>query len=204
MIPTILQDVANIISKNPSSIKLSTHSNDGRVNSIESEKIIAKFIKNKTQYEIEIPPNRCWYDIKIGKFYCNIKISEMTNNDNTIGKAVIYYFLTGCKHAPNQYNKFFQSMCENENKNEKRDFYFIVVRKRDTKTFIISLKGLKEIAIAPNNPPFQCNWSKNIEPKQRNWKDAKKHLLERWAQSLKKRAEQQIKLMKQYYPNYFN
>lgn len=200
MIPEVLKNVADKISN--SSVELSKRSQDGRVNSIESEKIISKFIKDHSQYMVEIPADRSWYDIKIEKFYCNIKVSEMSGNDNTIGKAAIYYFLTGRKEAPNQYKEFFKSMCKNEDRDKERDFYFIVVRKTDKKAFIISLKRL-EVKTAPNNPPFQCNWSQNIEQKPRSGDEAKKYLLSSWAKSLKKRAEQQINIMKKHYPDYF-
>ena len=197
----ILEDIANKISR--IGIKLPKNSSDGRVNSIESERKISNFIKKNTACKVEIPADRSWYDIKIDRFFCNIKVSEMTGNDNTIGKAVIYYLLTGLEKAPNHYEEFFKSMKANENKDEARDFYFIVVRKRDSQAFIINLKDL-DVIIAPNNPPFQCNWSKNLNQTNRDWESAKNYLLKSWAESLKRRAEQQIKVMKQYYPASFS
>ena len=93
MIPTALQKISQQISKHK--IKLSAYSSDGRINSIQSEKKIIEFIKSLKGRKVTSPKSRSWYDIKIENFYCNIKVSNMTSNDNTVGKSVIHYFLTG-------------------------------------------------------------------------------------------------------------
>ena len=201
MIPLALKKISQQISNHK--IKLSAYSTDGRINSIQSEKKVIQFIKSLKGWTVTSPKSRSWYDIKINDFYCNIKISNMTSNDNTVGKSVIHYFITGLHKAPNSYKKCFESMKKNENPSKSRDYYFIVIRKTDHKCFVISFKNLK-VKIAPNNPPFQCDWSENIKQNKRSWLEAKKYFIKKWAESLIKRHEQQIALMKKYYPEVFN
>ena len=201
MIPDVLNKAAKTITQ--ANLRLPVDNSDGRSNSIQAENDIIETIQ-KNGFKIKKPRTRHWYDIKIDNFYCNIKVSEMTGNDNTIGKRVIYYFLTGkTKRIPNAYNPFFKSMKQNEKKDEQRDYYFIVVRKEDSKAFIISLKNLK-VKAAPNNPPFQCNWSENTtQISNRSWEEAKKYLLKKWCQSIQKRYESYLKPMKEHYNEFF-
>jgi hypothetical protein len=51
---------------------------------------------------------------------------------------------------------------KNVNKNNKKDYYFIVCNKNDASDIIInSVKGLTLLTPNINNLPFQVNWSKN-------------------------------------------
>jgi hypothetical protein len=48
------------------------------------------------------------------------------------------------------------------NRNNKKDYYFIVLNKCDSRDIIInSVKGLSILTPNINNLPFQVNWSKN-------------------------------------------
>lgn len=48
------------------------------------------------------------------------------------------------------------------NKNNKKDYYFIVINKIDNKNVIInSVKGLSILTANTNNLPFQIQWNKN-------------------------------------------
>ena len=83
--------------------------------------------------------------MRIDDLYIDVKISECKSNDNTQAKTAIYWFLTGMDPTgvPPQRSIFFRTMKENEKRDPKRDFYFLVVNKLDTSdVFIVSLKGL--------------------------------------------------------------
>ena len=95
-------------------------------------------------------------------------------------------------------------MKKNEKPDEKRDFFYIIINKNDTSdVFILSLKGLKKLQAAPNNLPFQCNWSQNRESAGRSWQEAKDFLLRKWAEGITKKLENVKKGMPWSYPEYF-
>lgn len=210
MIPSTLQEVVDYLKSQI--IVLPSGSGDGRTDSTFAETHIVKMLKEANKWNIYSPNketnnNRAWYDVKIDGLYIDIKVSRCAGNDNTQAKKAIYYLLTGNENVesiPERGDAFFQMMKENENPDEIRDYYYLVINKNDTNDiFAISLKGITDCSIAPNNPPFQVNWNKNRIPTERNWEEAKAYLLGTWAKSLKQLIKLRMGGMPEYYPEFF-
>lgn len=209
MIPDALQEIAEAITQ--SKLKLPQGTGDARRDSATAEEKIISWLQNQKQQRwiihspnIDAEHNREWYDLTINGLYCDIKVSELAGADNTNAKGAVYYFLTGKnENIPNRWDRFFKEMAENENPSEERDFYFIVIYKKTMETFIVSLKGIGAIRPAHNNPPFQCEWSKSKIPVERDWEEAKKHLLKCWASTIKKGIETYQSGMPTYFPEFF-
>lgn len=214
MIPNELKQVAKYLSAQQ--IKL-PFGRDGRLDSAIGEDHVAKALLDTTTskgWKITCPNigkknNREWYDVKINEHYCNIKISECTGKaDNANAKKAIYYFLTGRPgNAVNSAESvFFKNMKDAENPNEKRDYFYLVVNKTDTKdVFFVSLKGLNSdsVKINPRNPPFQVDWKNNKTPVERDWEQAKEFLLETYAECLYKSVTLTRNGMPKSYPEFF-
>lgn len=208
MIPQILLDVQDYLRS--IEIRLPSGGSDGRSDSSVAETTIIQHIQNSGKWHSYSPniagaTNRHWYDIQIEDYYVDIKISECLRNDNTNAKGAIYWLLTGqTERHPIPTNKFFSSMSKNENPDEDRDYYYLVVNKNNTKDiFIVSLKGINVIKPNNNNPPFQAQWDKSREPISRTWQEAKDYLLNTWAISIKKAIKIHSKGMPDFYPKYF-
>ena len=121
-------------------------------------------------------------------------------------KKATYYFLTGGlrDNVNSAESVFFKNIKDAENPDEKRDFFYLVVNKADTKdVFFVSLKGLNKVRINPRNPPFQVVWKNNKIPVKRNWKQAKEFLLETYAECLDKLVTLTRNGMLEYYPEFF-
>ena len=214
MLPDELLQVKQYLQKN--NLLLPSGSGDARRDSGEAEKAVISRLQNHQwkNFSIHSPNigkghNRSWYDIKVNEYYCDIKISELKTADNTNAKQAVFYFLTGLDPAQQQISNtekiFFSEMAQHEEKNEKRDFYYLIINKiNPSDIFIINLKGLKKLQVAPNNLPFQCNWNDNRESQNRTWLEAKEFLLSKWAEGIKKKLKNTQNGMPKYYPKYFN
>ena len=128
----------------------------------------------------------------------------MKGQDNTNCKPGIYHALTGRppEEAPTPYGEYFHALAKHAQHNDV-DFYFLVIGKgkppEDPKrAFVCSLRTLPEVVANGNNPPFQCNWSKCLEPVQRSYEEAKRFLLGHYRQSLKQRAEP-LEIFEEYF-----
>ena len=191
MIPQSLQDVEKYLRE--STIRLVT-GGDARTNSSQSEQAVVQLIQNANQWQVYSPHldaghNRHWYDVRIDDYYVDVKVSGFAGNDNTNAKKAIYYLLTGKDPGcvDDAAAVFFEQMRKNENKDEVRDYYYLVVNKSDVKdVFFVSLKGLAHAAAAPNNPPFQTNWNICRESQTRTWDEARDFLLGKWAASIER------------------
>ncbi|MBE8182588.1 MAG: hypothetical protein HAW61_03580 [Candidatus Portiera sp.] len=80
----------------------------------------------------------------------------------------------------------------------EEDFYFLVINKTSKaaienepllKSYLFSLKTLKEVKPNGNNLPFQCVWKNNTVPVSRTYEEAKSFLLKSYGDSLRKRNE---------------
>lgn len=158
-------------------IKLSNDNNDGRINSCIDEDKIIKLLIKKFKNKIIIPKIRMWYDILVydylyGWIPVNIKTTTMMTNDNTGNLAMCVYAYTDEKldiHRNKTYENGIMSTIlydklknKNYNKNNKKDYYFIVINKNNTNDIIInSIKGLIILTPNINNLPFQICWNKN-------------------------------------------
>ena len=63
MFPTELQTAVDYL--NTLSINVSESHEDGRVNSIDDEDTIIELLAEKFGDNIECPPPRCWWDVKV-------------------------------------------------------------------------------------------------------------------------------------------
>lgn len=161
------------------SFKFSKQSNDGRVNSCIDGDVITNFLIEKFPKRIVKPKDRMWYDILVlDSFYgwipVNIKTTTTKTYDNTGNLAMCVYSYTDeilDLHRENSYNNgemsklLFSKIKEKKyNKTCKKDYYFLVLNKKDPNDIIInSLKGLTKLQPNIHNLPFQIKWDKNRE-----------------------------------------
>jgi hypothetical protein len=159
----------------------STQTTDGRVNSCLDEDFIIDLLSKKFKSKIEKPDKskRMWYDIIVNDNLCgwipvNIKTTTMMTNDNTGNLAMCLYSYTDeklivdCKKTYTN-GKVYKVLIDklkskNYNRINKKDYYFIVVNKTNSKDIVInSVKGLSVLTPNINNLPFQVCWDKNRE-----------------------------------------
>lgn len=197
------------ITKKLSEIKitLSPHNEDGRINSALDEQEIINQIAmnnelndffNKRGIKLIIPKIRHWFDLALETdnklIPINIKTTYIVKgrSDNLNSKLGVYFALTGkAPEFDNQINwsKYFMELKQNMQPNDE-DYYFIVINKNDTSDlFWNSLKQLKSLTPNGNNLPFQCVWSDNRQKIERTFEQAKKFILDNFAESIKKRAQ---------------
>jgi len=175
-LPLILYKIRNYL--------LSNKHEDGRINSSIDENIIIDIIIKKFGDRIKKPKIRMWYDILIfdyiyGWLPVNIKTTTTLTNDNTGNLSMCVYSYTN--ENLNIYNKksyenskmsdiLFNKIKNKEyNKNNKKDYYFIVINKNNYNDIIVnSLKGLTILSPNINNLPFQICWNKNRNFKYEN------------------------------------
>lgn len=169
---------------------LNNENKDGRINSSLDESIIIKKIKEIfLEHRIFIPKDRHWFDIAIkdyryGWLPINIKTTTMNTSDNTSNLAMLVYSLTNYNLELKKYHKngiiskilIDQFKKKNYNKKFKKDYYFLVINKLNSKEIIInSINGLTELTANINNLPFQIKWknNKNFRYKkiEESWKD---------------------------------
>lgn len=183
---------------------------DGRVNSAINEGQIIQelprlfetndYIKTN-KYKLNIPNIREWYDFGISKndaenyfVPVNIKVSRLST-DNLNCKLGIYFALTGLlpsNQITNEINweTFFQTLHNNINTYEDKDYYFLVVNKNSpADCFWNSLKRLQSLTPNGNNLPFQTNWARNRNRTERAHKDAVFFILSCLKESVYKRAD---------------
>jgi hypothetical protein len=118
-----------------------------------------------------------WYDILLYDFIygwipVNIKTTKIKSSDNVGNLALCVYSYTNEKmelslektYCNGPMSKILIEKIKNNqyNKNYKKEYFFLVVNKSNTKDIIInSLKGLSELNPNINNLPFQVCWDKN-------------------------------------------
>jgi hypothetical protein len=147
------------------SFKFSKQNEDGRINScIDADEII-KLLMEKFGNRIQKPDKRHWYDISVldymyGWIPINIKTTTTTTSDNTgnleINSEKSY---ENGKMSDILFNKLKNKQY---NKNNKKDYYFLVLNKKNTDDIIVnSVKGLSILTANINNLPFQVKWCNN-------------------------------------------
>jgi hypothetical protein len=156
-------------------IIFSNLNDDGRINSCIDEDNIISILINKFGNNIKKPKIRMWYDILVydyiyGWIPINIKTTTTKTSDNTGNLAMCVYSYT---NEILDFNKSYENgkisiilfdklKNKNYNKNNKKDYYFIVLNKTDSNDIIVnSVKGLKILTPNINNLPFQICWDKN-------------------------------------------
>lgn len=210
MIPPDLIDVARYLSD--LDFQLVTSAQDARRDSGDSETHVVQLLQNSHMWRVFSPNvdrgnNRTWYDAKINDFYVDIKISECSANDNTNAKKAIYYLLTGKppEKVPDMEKRFFRAMRDSESPDETRDYYYLIVNKRDlSDIFVVNLKGLPHASPSANNMPFQANWGRCRKPRERSWHEARDFLLNAWAESIRRATKKYREGMVACYPEFFD
>jgi hypothetical protein len=157
--------------------KFSNQNEDGRINSSIDEEYIIKLLIEKFSNKIKKPKIRMWYDILAfdyiyGWIPINIKTTTTITCDNTGNLAMCVYAYTDeildiCidkSYENGMMSVILFNKLKNKkyNRNNKKDYYFVVLNKTDTSDIIVnSVKGLTLLTSNINNLPFQVNWSKN-------------------------------------------
>lgn len=155
--------------------QFSTQNEDGRINSCIDEDEIIKLLIDFFGNKIKKPKIRMWYDIlafdyMYGWIPINIKTTTTLTSDNTGNLAMcVYSYTDEMLNIDKSYENgkmseiLFEKLKEKKyNKNNKKDYYFVVLNKRDENDIIInSVKGLTILTPNINNLPFQVNWNKN-------------------------------------------
>ena len=173
-LPNSLLTVKKILQER--TIKLCKTSNDGRVNSCMDEDEIIQIISDELPNRIYKPKARMWYDILVLDFQygwlpVNIKTTTTLTSDNTGNLAMCVYAYTDEQldlYKTYQNGRMSIILLEKLKKkeynyNNKKDYYFVVVNKENSKDIIVnSVKGLNELTPNINNLPFQICWNKNI------------------------------------------
>lgn len=160
------------------SFQFSSQNDDGRINSCFDEDNIIKLLIQEFGEKIKKPEKRHWYDILIfdyvyGWIPINIKTTTTKTCDNTGNLAMCVYAYTDEKLDIHMMDKSYENgkmsillfnKLKNKkyNKNNKKDYYFIVLNKEDASDIIVnSVKGLTILTSNINNLPFQVKWSNN-------------------------------------------
>lgn len=192
MIPNELGEIRDFLASN--GVNISKGSGDGRIMSAINEDELTKVIS--ADFNIELPPPRHWYDfaIKNGaeKIPINIKVTSTATADNVQCKLGMYFALTGiwpdfANETP--WGEYFSLMQRGLNTKTDKDYYFLVVSKKNPRdVFCTSLKNIQTLVANGNNLPFQCNWGNNRTPKNRTHDEAVKFLLGKFYESIKLRA----------------
>jgi hypothetical protein len=155
----------------------SNQNEDGRINSCLDETEITKILENKFGDRImKQKKKRWWYDIlaldyKYGWIPINIKTSTTLTSDNTSNLAMCVYAYTdevmdlyNTNYNNGKMSNILFNKLKNKkyNKNNKKDYYFLVLNKTNPKDIIVnSVKGLRVLTPNINNLPFQVYWNEN-------------------------------------------
>lgn len=192
----ILDSLANYLSRSLKSggLNLDRSQTDGRLNSQMNERQISDALRlyalaneqfQSAQHCIDIAPPRFWYDFLVsgpGIFLpVNVKVSSLEGNGNLASKDGVFYALTGVdpkKAKINDWDRYCEAIGQHLAEDPEADYYFPVINKlQPGDVFWTSLKRLPALTPNGNNPPFQCNWSKNRIRTARNHSEAQAYIL---------------------------
>ena len=189
MFPIELQNAVDYL--NTLTINVSESHEDGRVNSIDDEDTIIDLLVEKFGDNIETPPPRCWWDIKVFGYPLNIKSSKFGNAaDNFSSKAAILYALTDLPEEEvtcTSWKSFQNKLQMNSSQEKPRDYYIIVLDKTTNKVYLQSLKSLQKLTSNGNNLPFQIKWKDNTHPIERNYLQSYDFLIQCYKDSVRKK-----------------
>jgi len=189
MFPTELQNAVDYL--NTLTINVSESHEDGRVNSIDDEDTIIDLLVDKFGDNIETPPPRCWWDVKVFGYPVNIKSSKFGSAaDNFSSKAAILYALTDLPESEvtcTSWKSFQNKLQMNSSQAESRDYYIIVLDKTTKKVYLQSLKSLQKLTSNGNNLPFQIKWKDNVKPVERTYLQSYDFLIDSYKESVTKK-----------------
>lgn len=164
-----------------------TENDDGRINSCIDEPNIIKLLISKFGDRIKKPETnilpkktiRPWcdilaYDYIYGWIPINIKTTTMIKNDNIGNLSTVLYAYTdnvfdlnvNKSYTNGKMSTILFNKLKNKqyNKHNKKDYYFLVLNKKNRNDIIVnSIKGLTILHSNINNLPFQVCWDKNRE-----------------------------------------
>ena len=177
-----------------SKLQLDRSQSDGRLNSQANERQISQALElfglanesfQAAQLKVEVSPPRYWFDFCIkgpNTFLpVNVKVSSLEGNDNLSSKEGVFFALTGIdpKQAKiNDWERYCEAIGDNLATHPEADYYFLVVNKKiPGDIFWTSLKRLPELTPNGNNPPFQCNWTRNRIHAHRSREEAERYIL---------------------------
>lgn len=159
-----------------------------------------------------ITNNRAWYDFSIESdddskdFFApvNIKVTDVETGaaDNLNCKMGLFYANTGLRPElieledgksfgnSNDWDRFLELLDKNMAQNKNRDYYFLVVNKKNPEdVFWNSLRQLETLVPNGNNPPFQCIWKKNRNRVERTYAEARTFMFSALQETFNKRAQ---------------
>ncbi|MCR4664072.1 MAG: hypothetical protein K5660_01745 [Paludibacteraceae bacterium] len=209
-VPTILTDISEHLASH--NFRISAQNQDGRINSAINEDEVLNYLERTFpfgNYELVRPQARDWFDFAIEdnrEFYpINIKVTNTTSVDNLNCKLGIYYALTGLKPAfGNEISwlPFFQKLNDSFGKHKDKDYYFLIVNKRDlSDVFCSTLKSISNLTPNGNNLPFQSKWQDNHILISRTFEEAADFIMTTFAASIKLRSDIYFNF-KKYFPQY--
>ena len=176
---------------NTLTITVSENHEDGRVNSIDDEDTIIDLLIEKYGDNVEKPPARCWWDLKLFGYPINIKSSKFGSAaDNFSSKAAILYALTNLPESEvtcSSWKQFQKKLQHNSSQQTPRDYYIIVLNKVTGLVYLQSLKSLNKLTSNGNNLPFQIKWKDNIFPVDRDYGQSYDFLIECYKESVYKK-----------------
>jgi hypothetical protein len=188
------------------SLNLDRSQTDGRLNSQINEGQISHALKlyglanERFQSEgliVEVSPPRYWFDFCVKGpdtfIPVNVKVSSLEGNDNLSSKEGVFFALTGVDPKTvriNDWERYCEAIGAHLATDPDADYYFLVINKNAPgDVFWSSLKRLPELTPNGNNPPFQCNWSKNRQHTKRTVSEAQNHILQTLRETFVLRAK---------------
>ena len=178
---------------NETNIALCEDHEDGRYNSTIDEDTIIDLLEEKYGEEnIERPPARWWWDVKVFGLPVNIKSSAFKTADNFSSKQAILWALTDLTEDEVEEVRdwqMFQNLLGERGKYENtRDYYCIVLNKTTNEVHLASLKTLSVLTPNGNNLLFQINWSRNTNSVCRTHSEAYDFLVGAYKKSVEKKV----------------
>ena len=177
---------------NETNIALCEDHEDGRYNSTIDEDTIITLLEEKYGEEnIERPPARWWWDVKIFGYFCNIKSSTFKTADNFSSKQAVLWALTDLTEDEivkvRDWQTFQYHLRERGKKENNRDYYCVVLNKTTNEVHLTSLKTLYALTPNGNNLLFQINWGRNTNPVLRTHSEAYDFLVGTYKKSVEKK-----------------
>ena len=109
---------------------------DGRIEAAIKESEYLQLFRTRMteahpEIQVEIPPPRSWYDVKVGGIPINLKLSTL-GTDNCMNKKAVYYTITGHDDYPyaSNWNDFWRRIYDGSRKTERvqmTEYHYLVV-----------------------------------------------------------------------------
>lgn len=209
-IPQILTNICGHLASHD--FRISSANQDGRINYAINEDEVLNYLERTFRfgkYQLVRPQARDWFDFAIessNEFYpINIKVTNTTTADNLNCKLGIYYALTGLKPSfGNEINwlSFFKRLNMSFGKHQDKDYYFLIVNKKDlSDVFCSTLRSIQNLTPNGNNLPFQSRWQDNHILVNRTFEEASDFIMTTFAASIKLRSDIYFNF-KKYFPQY--